>query len=383
MQRHHKILHIITGLSTGGAENALYNLLKGGLCEKYQNLIISLKDHGTMSDPIKRLGIPTISLGLSTKTPNIPSLLKLYNQTRLFQPDIIQGWMYHGNLTSIIASFVLRPKPILIWNVRHSIYNLFDEKIMTRQVIRANCFLSKLPQAIIYNSQIARKQHELLGFCSTKGLVIANGIDISRFSFSLTARKRIRNELAIPMSAVVIGHVARFHPVKDHSTFLKAAVHLAKQYPNLYFILCGRNVERRNKALTKFVPKKLMGRFRLLGERSDIEALMSSMDIFSSSSYGEGWPNVIGEAMAIGLPCVATNVGDAANIIGNTGIIVAPRDHKALVCAINSLLTMPKQRLIDLGNRARFRIEKKYKLPMITKQYIDLYDHLIRKKTSN
>ena len=375
-----RILHVINDLSTGGAEKKLYNLLRHGFAERFSCHVISLSDEGTIGPQIETIGVPVTALGISRGWQTLSGMIKLYRLVKSFKPDLIQGWMYHGNLAATLACAFAPKKTVLAWNIRHSLYDLRHENILTRQVIRVNRFCSRGPSLILYNSRLSRSQHEAFGFAADNGLVIPNGIDTSRFVFSAAARQRIRAELGIPIHALVVGHVARLHPMKDHSLFLKAAVHLAMKHPDLHFVLSGRGVERHNKTLSGFIPGEFVNRFHLLGERGDIPALMSAMDVFSSSSYGEGWPNVIGEAMAVRLPCVATDVGDSALIVGDTGVIVPPYDEQIFSAGIEWLLSLSYEERCLLGARARTRIEKNYRLDIIIEQYTELYEQLVKKE---
>ncbi len=378
-----KVVHIINGLATGGAERALYNLLHGGLAEHFNSHTISLIDEGTMGPQFRALGVPVATLGMRGGRPSLSGLIKLRRVVREFQPEIIQGWMYHGNLAATLACTLALGRPVLAWNIRHSLYDLGHEKPMTRQVIRANRFFSSAPDALLYNSRLSREQHEDFGFVSRNGQLIPNGIDVQRFCFSSGVRKRVRSELGIPAEAQVVGHVARLHPMKDHPVFLRAAAGLAKRYPETHFLLSGRDVSSENKMLEQLVPTQVRDKFHLLGERGDVHELMSAMDIFClSSAWGEGFPNVLGEAMATGVPCVATDVGDSAIIIGGNGVVVPPQDEKALATGIERLLTMPLEDRRTLGANARARIEANYTLGTIVKQYAALYQKLVREKRS-
>lgn len=376
-----RVVHIITGLATGGAERALYNLLFGGLIDRFDNHVISLSDEGTMGPPIRALGVPVTTLDMFGGWPSLSGLIKLRRVVREFEPEIIQGWMYHGNLAATMARTLVSGSPVLAWNIRHSLYDLGHEKPMTRQVIRANRFLSSAPDALLYNSGLSRKQHEAFGFSSRNGQVIPNGIDTQKFSFSYASRQHVRSELGIPADALVVGHVARLHPMKDHPAFLRAAVRLALRYQETHFLLSGREVSLEDKTLERIIPAQVRHRFHLLGERSDVPDLMSVMDVFSlSSAWGEGFPNVVGEAMATGVPCVATDVGDTAIIIGDTGEVVPPQDEDALFAGIESLLTMPLEERRVLGASSRARIESKYTLRALVEQYAALYENLIQQE---
>lgn len=370
-----KVLHIITGLATGGAERALYNLLQGGLNTKFDSHVISMTDAGTIGPQIKALGVPVTTLNMPAGRPTLAGLLKLRSVVKTLEPDVIQGWMYHGNLAASLARSMLSERVALAWNIRQTLYQLSNEKFLTQQVIRANRFFSKAPDALLYNSCLSRQQHEIFGFASHKGQVIPNGIDLQQFSFSQDARQSIRSELAIPADALLVGHAARLHPMKDHANFLQAAGIIALQQANVHFVLSGRDVSMENSSLRKLIPDSLQDRFHLLGERSDMVDLMSAMDLFClCSAWGEGFPNVLGEAMAVAVPCVATDIGDSALIVGDCGVIVSPRDKAALASGIESLLSLPPTERRLLGERARRRIEDKFTLGAIVEQYAALYN---------
>lgn len=372
-----RVVHIITGLGTGGAERALYNLLQGGLSEEFDSHVISLGDEGTMGVRIEALGVPVSTLGMRSGKPSIASILKLRRLVKTLQPGLIQGWMYHGNLAASLARFFCAGKTSVLWNVRHSLYHIEKEKMLTRQVIRVNRFLSKSVDSLLYNSRLSREQHERFGFAGSHGKVIPNGINCQQFTFSVDARRRIRSELSIPEEALVLGHVARFHPIKDHANFLQAAVLVLEKYPDTHFILSGSGVELHNAEIQRYIPRLQQGQFHLLGERSDIAEVMSAMDILSNSSWGEAFPNVLGEAMAIGIPCVATDVGDSSFIVGDCGVVVPSKDKVALSEGLESLLAMSRLERCALGERARERVKKEFTLVAIVQQYAELYKTII------
>ncbi len=358
----------------------LYKVLSCTDIKKNNIVVISLvESNGEIKNKIKALDIPVYSLGIRRKSVlSFYKLLNLIIMIHRVKPDIIQGWMYHGNLAATLAGIFAIGHPAVVWNIRHSLYDLNYEKRFTRWVIHLNRIFSRSPKAIIYNSNISRQQHEAFGFHSNNSQVIPNGIDHKRFSISALNKQNIRSELDIPSSAVVVGHIARFHPLKDHKGFLQAAVKIAQMKPEIHFVLIGRDISIENKLLTGLIPDAVSEQFHLLGEQKNIPELMNIMDVFClSSAWGEGWPNVLGEAMAAGKPCVATDVGDSKEIVGNTGIIVPPRDAGSLRSGIEELAKMtPEQRRI-LGKKARNRIIEKYDLNMIVDQYASLYSELL------
>lgn len=371
-----RILHIITGLSTGGAERALYNLLSGGLAERFECAVLSLVDEGTMGAPIRALGVPVYTLGIRAGLLAPRAVLRLRSLTQRLRPDVVQGWMYHGNLAASMASHLASNQIALAWNVRHCIYDLGNEKLLTRQVIRANRLLSCRPDAIVYNSKHSREQHELFGFAASRGVLIPNGFDLDILKPDLDVGAAIRSELGLPAGVPVVGHVARFHPMKDHVSFLRAAVEVASRLPKVQFLLVGRDVSPDNPALLGVIPADLLPRFVFTGERLDSTRLMQAMDVIVSSSWSEAFPNVLGEAMASGVPCVTTDVGDSAHVVGETGLVVPPSDPEALTNAILSMLNKGLDDRRRLGRDARCRIKQNFSLDAIVGRYAYLYESL-------
>jgi glycosyltransferase involved in cell wall biosynthesis len=287
--------------------------------------------------------------------------------------------MYHGNLAASMACSMAVKSPILAWNIRQSLYGLNSEKLITRQVIRSNRMLSKRPESIIYNSQVSRLQHEGFGFCSARGVVIPNGFDLDRFGPSVELRHSIRASFEIPMNSRVVGHIARLHPMKDHENFVHAAVIIAADFHDAHFLLVGRGVTPYHDTLQSIVPRDMQPRFHWIGERTDVADLMCAMDVFVLSSWAEGFPNVLGEAMACGVPCVATDVGDSAHLLDEHGRIVPPRDSDSLAAAVSELLCLDPHERVKLGLAARLHVETKYSISAIASQYTAMYSRLVKK----
>lgn len=376
-----RLLHIITGLNTGGAERALCALLAGGLARRFDCAVLSLSDEGTMGAPIAALDVPVYTLGLRAGLPGLGAIWRLRNHLKSLRPDVIQGWMYHGNLAAILATCLAPGCPGLVWNIRQSLYDLGDEKPLTRQVIHANRLLSRQPSAVIYNSRLSREQHERFGISAGKGVVIPNGFDLSRLLPDSEVAAAMRRELQIGAEALVVGHVARFHPMKDHAGFLRAAVEVARRVPQARFLLVGREVSPDNPALAGIIPADLLSRFRFTGERQDVPRVIQSMDVLCSSSWSEAFPNVLGEAMACGVPCVATDVGDNAFIVGETGLVVPPSDSTALAKALSVMLEKSPGERISLGLEARSRVQENYRIDKVVDQYSKVYETFVGAKS--
>lgn len=220
-------------------------------------------------------------------------------------------------------------------------------------------------------------QHAL-GYKPTSYRIIPNGFDLERFRPDPIARQMVRNELHIPHHAPVVGLIARFDPQKNHLGFLQAARYVAEQMPEVHFILAGRNVDPQNPQLSLAVSSlNLANRVHLLGQRHDVPRLMAALDVLAlSSSYGEAFPSVLGEAMACGAPCVVTDVGDSALIVGDTGRVTPPGDMRALAQALVEVLTMPEEERSALGMRARERIAQRFEISKVVAEYERLYEEL-------
>src|SRR6476469_9440547 len=372
------IAFIITGLSLGGAEMMLYKVLSRLDRNQFDPVVVSLKCKGSLGDRISDLGIPVHSIGMKPGVPTLASTWRLIRTVRELNPDLIQGWMYHGNLAAQLAG-IITPQPLpVIWNIRHSLHSLDSEKAGTAAIIKLLAKLSSYPAQILYNSKTSAIQHEELGYKAGKNRIIPNGFDTDLFTPSTEARNSLRTELGIANNIFLIGLMGRYHAVKDHATFLKAAATLLETYSDIHFVLAGREINRENIALQDFIETwGLTERIHLLGERSDMPQITTALDIASSSSYSEAFPNVIGEAMSCGVPCVVTDVGDSAWIVGDTGRVVPPRDPQALANAWKELIDLGSIGRERLGYLARTRIIEHFSLDSVVAQYEALYESLL------
>ena len=373
------ILHIITGLGTGGAERSLLSLVSGGLAEQHQCEVVSLTDEVAFGPKIAALGVPVHCLGMSRGRPTPAALMRLRQFVRTIRPEFIQGWMYHGNMAAYLARLMAIGRPALAWNIRQSLYDISKEKPGTRAVIRASRLVSWQPDLILYNSRVARAQHEAFGYHATKGAVIANGFDTSLWRPDADAREKLREALRLGPNDKLVGFVARYHPMKDIPNFLQAMAALMAADPYLHCCMVGQDAGPENPTLARYFAELPADRLHVLGRRDDIAALMPGFDLCClSSSYGEGFPNVLGEAMASAVPCVATDVGDCRHVIGDTGQIVAASDSIALRRALADMLLMPDDARISLGAKARARIIDHFSLAATVDQYTTLYDSILK-----
>jgi glycosyltransferase involved in cell wall biosynthesis len=370
-----KIVHIITGLSTGGAEMMLYKLLSRINDDEFESEVISLTDDGPIADKIRMLGVPVHALRMKWGKPHPVALIKLSLLLRQRKPDLVQTWMYHSDLIGgLAAKFAGGIKTF--WNIRQGNINLDSNKRSAIWIAKTCAKVSSwLPDKIICCSHAALEFHSTLGYSEEKMLVIPNGFDLDAFQPDHDARKSVCKELGLDEKTYLVGLVARFHPQKDHHNFIRAAELIRKNISSAHFVLCGDAINNENDRLIQWIKQAGLGKcFHLLGIRTDVPHLVAAMDVAISSSLGgEGFPNVVGEAMACAVPCVVTDVGDSALIVGDAGRVVAAKDPEALAAAIIELLQAPPEFREKLGKQARLRVKKNYSLDNIVKEYEAVY----------
>lgn len=369
------VLYITTGLYTGGGERMLYNLLSQINKERFNPVVVSLLDRGTWGDRIAALDIPVRTVNMQRSKPTPAALMRLIKIVRQVKPDLIQGWMYHGNLAALLASIFSLMKIPVVWSIHNCADSLMADNKMTAAVNKLSAWLSQLPANVAFVSRTSKLQHEALGYFPKNTCVIPNGFDTSIFKPSVEARLALRSELGIAHNCFLIGLICRYHPMKDHENFLQAAAILLKDYPDINFVLAGTEVDVNNKNLQPLIQNLGSQQIHLLGERCDMPCLTAALDISSSASaYGEAFPMVVGEAMACGVPCVVTDVGDSGWLVGDTGKIVAPRNPQALANAWKQLIEIGVEARQALGQAARSRVIECFDLEVIANQYEKLYE---------
>ncbi|MBN1312455.1 MAG: glycosyltransferase [Anaerolineae bacterium] len=365
-----KIIHLITDLDTGGAEMMLVKLLSHMDSERFTNVVISLTDRGTLGDCIDALGVPILTLGMRHGLPDPRGIGRLVKLLRQEKPDILQTWLYHADLLGTISARLARV-PVLCWNIRCSDMDMRHYSRLSRLVLQILARLSRQPDVVIVNSQAGRQLHEERGYSPRRWETIPNGFDLERFRPNPNAYQALRAELALLPHTLLIGLIARYDPMKDQRMFLQAARQLIDERDDVHFVLAGKDID----LLSGMVDAMELGLYvHLLGERGDIPNLMAALDVLSlSSAFGEGFPNVVGEAMACGVPCVVTDVGDTANIVGETGFVVPPRDPGKMADTWQHLLAMSVEERQALGQSARRRVEKLFSIQAVVRRYEVLY----------
>ena len=365
------ILHLITGLETGGAERMLARLVARIDRDRFPSFVVSMTGVGVIGAAISDAGVRLHTLDMRRGWPDPRAILRLRRIMRELRPAILQTWLYHADLLGLSAR-QLGFAPRLVWNLRCT------ESSGSPMVRRILSRASRVPDAVIVNSHAGQRFHESVGYRPQHWVHIPNGFDAAGLHLDPEARPRRRSELGIAEDADAILLPARYDPMKDHATFLAAAARLATVRPEAIFALAGGGIDTRNRTLMAAIAEHELGdRVVLLGERADLDMLYPAFDLVTlSSAYGEGFPNVLGEAMACGIPCVATDIGDSAAIIGDTGMTVPPRDPKALAAAWQRLLALGREERTALGARARDRILREYDLDGIVRRYEALYEKI-------
>jgi glycosyltransferase involved in cell wall biosynthesis len=375
------VLHIINDLSVGGAEMMLYKLLSEMDGGRFNGSVISLKNGGALSKRIAALGVPVYTLKMEQALPTPASIWRLIRLSQHLRPDVIQGWMFHGNLAALLAGVFTPMRVPVLWNIRQSLYSLDYEKPATAKLIKLGARLSHKPAGIIYNSRTSAAQHAAFGYSSDRAIVIYNGFDTKRFVPSTDARLSVRSELGLKEETMLIGLISRYHAVKNHANFLHAAALLKREYPQAHFVLAGRGINRDNQHLQKLIQQSgLIEDVHLLGERQDIARIIAALDVAASASNAEGFPNVIGEAMACAVPCVVTDVSDLSWIIKGAGLIVPKNSPAAMARAFAEMLELDIEGRRALGCAGRARVMEHFRLDSIAAQYGAYYESVVSQR---
>ena len=372
------IVHIIAALNVGGTEMMLYKLLPRMRRGRFENIVLTLKEKGSLSKDFESQNIRVYNVGGMGGVLRISALIRSLKILRQINPDLIQGWLAHGNLIASLASAFLPYRLSTLWNVRYTARPKGETRRSILFIIKLLSILSFLPQKIVFNSKAGADDHCRMGYRSDKSCIIPNGFDTKLFSPSEKNRSCVRSELNISEEAILIGLIGRFDPLKDHRCFLKAGEKLLSNKREIYFLLAGREVDWQNRHLEQLIEKLGMSeKVFLLGERKDVPRITAAFDIATCSSLAEGFPNVIGEAMSCGIPCVVTDVGDSAWLVGDSGMVVPPRNHEALCKAWLKLIRMGSAERRILGEKARKRIENHFSIQKVVKKYEQLYEEQV------
>lgn len=372
-----RVLHVITALGVGGAERMLLKLLGAPALSGVEQRVVALLPGGPLAEAMRATGATVDVLNFLGGLPVLAGTVRLAQLARAWRPDVLHGWMYHGNLGASCAQTALSGRVPLLWGIRQSLPSLQGENAFARAAIHLGRAASSRPQRLLFNSHTSLRQHQDFGFDVRRAQHLPNGFDTTVFAPDEAARAHWRTAWGAGDDDVVFGLMARHHPTKDHGGFLQAAQRVHAARPGVHFVLAGTGVDGANAALAQDIAAAGLGaRVHLLGERSDVAAVMAGLDVAVSSSRAEAFSNAIGEAMSCALPCVVTDVGDSALIIGNGGHVVPPGAPEALAAAMLDMAALGAPGRAALGEQARARVVAEFSLDAVAGRHLALYTGL-------
>ncbi|WP_342131691.1 glycosyltransferase [Hydrogenophaga sp. OTU3427] len=374
-----RIAFIITGLGTGGAEMMLLKVLTHLDRSRFEPHVIALAPLGDMAQRIAALNVPVQSINMRRSVLALWHIGRLIRMLKVLRPDVVHTWMYHADLVGGLAARMAGVRAVG-WCIRNSDLGPQTTSRSTRMVVWLCARLSRwLPTRILCCSEAATTIHVQLGYAAHKMQVIPNGFDLTLFRPDVVARLELRNTLVIRTESPVIGLIGRYHPQKNHYGFIDAAAIVIASRPETQFVMAGTGVETTNTILLeKIKAAGLEHHMHMLGNWANVPALMNVLDVLvSASTYGEAFPNVLGEAMACGVPVVTTDVGDSAYIVGDTGLVVTDNTPAQLAAGIQRMLELAPSARAALGARARDRVLTHFDIHGVTRQYEQFYEDIL------
>lgn len=373
------VLHVIVGLEVGGAEMVLSRLIKDAAAHSktYQHAVVSLTSVGVLGRQLRAEGFDVHELRMTGPASMPLALARLWGLMRRVRPDIVQTWMYHADLLGGLAARLAGIKR-LIWGIRATEVYASDRGLTNKLRWLCARLSHLLPAVIVCAADASRQRHVDLGYRADRMVVVNNGFDLDALHAPREAVQALRGNWGLVEGAPVLGCVGRFNPEKDPRNFVQAAALLAPRFPDLRFVMVGRDCDRHNAALMRWIDAlQLRERFVLAGERRDIPVCLALMDVFCLPSRTEGFPNVVGEAMAMGKPCVVTDVGDASLLLDGHGIVVPRENPEALAEGAAQLLQLSEAQRDAIGARGRARIEAEFSIERCRQRLESIYSNLM------
>ncbi len=371
------VVHLITGLGQGGAERALLALVRAMDDERFTNIVVPMTGGGKLEGAFRESGIRVESLGMRGAVSLPAAYFALRRLLDHEKVDLLQSWMYHADLLGTVALFGRKERPPQLWNIRASTLERNDHAGSLFAIIGLLARLSKRPAAVVANAAAGVSWHTEAGYLPRRWAPIPNGIDTVRLAPDGESRQAMRASWGVGESDVVVGMVARVHPMKDFPLLIEAACKTVEKRPNARFVIVGEGTEAGGPLDDLVEKSRLDDRLIRLGGRSDVERVYHGFDLATSTSYSEGFPNVVAEAMACGVTCVATDAGETATIIGDTGVVTPVRNVDALTAAYIGAIDQGNDARRDAGGRARQRIVDHFSVEQMARRYETLYEEIL------
>ena len=367
-----KIVHIISGLKSGGAERSLFNICNSNISDYFIQSVICLGDKAIYGDKLEELGVEVYYLNFKNNN-KLFAFINFKNIIKKISPDIVQGWMTHGNFASVLAYFILSGRPSLFWNIRQTVYKLKHEYILTRFLFLSNILLSRIPNGIISNANISIKQLIKFGYKNDSFILIPNGFDTNYWKPDHNLRQIERNKLKFNENDFVLGYVGRYHPMKNIKLLLEAFHKLSQQNSKIKLVIVGQNLNNYNikeKSIIDMIPQN---QILIIDNTEDVKKYYNIFDLLIlCSAWGEGFPNVLGEAMSSELCCISTPVGDTPDILEDVGYLVPLDDVDFLIEKVKNCMDNPED-LNKLGRKARIKILNQYSMEKTINTYLNIY----------
>jgi glycosyltransferase involved in cell wall biosynthesis len=366
-------MHIIGSLEIGGAETMLCKLVEAADRQRIEHIVVSLLPLDVLQHRLAATGAEVLSLNMPRNRLILSDICRLAKLIKKRKPDLVHTWMYISDVIGGLAARLTGKIPV-IFSIRHGRFIVASTRtILLARVVALLAHL--IPARIITCSSAAGDIHRQIGYPSKLIRVIPNGFVINDHT---SLQGKLRSHLGVNPAAMLVGIIGRYAPGKDYQNFITAAAIVKKQIPAAEFIMCGKGVEKSNAALFAAIGAAgLCDCVHLLGRQMNTAWILADLSLLVSSSASEAFANVIGEAMASGIPCVTTDVGDSAHIVGNTGIIVPPHDPEALAQGMLQMLRKPSAELKQMGMLARERMMQMFSLPAVARRYENIYFEVV------
>lgn len=369
-----KVAHIINSLGIGGAEMTLANLIGANSAGELTELIIALKESPGGTVDLSAVKSEVIVLEFDGFLGAISSFRLLRKIIREFQPDVIQGWMYQGSLFATFTKVLFAKRARLIWNIRHGLDAYPKEPAARKFLIRMLAAISKLTQKIVFNSARCLEQHKSVGFDLGRSIIVENGVRIFEKPKGVNPILSLWPERF--RKSQVIGTVARNHVDKGYDLFFKVARTALQEHPDIVFMIVGRDMDYASDVFVRNIPDALREKFIFCGELADPMLALTLFDVYLMTSQREAFPNALVEAMSLGLPCVAVDVGGAEHILSGTGIIAESYSPESVYAALKKVIVLGRREKEEIGLAAKLRVEQSFTLARMAERYRDLYTTL-------
>lgn len=357
-----RLIFLVRSLDAGGAERQLTQLVRGLDKKRFDITVLTFYGGGELWDDVASLSnVKLVSLEKKGRWDLVSFWQRLIQQIKVLQPHVIHAYLGVANELALVSGKVAGSK--VVWGLRASNMDFSKYDWLQGATFHIGAFFSRWADLIIVNSS-AGQRHYLANRYSKRAMItVSNGINCDKFYPCANLGRQVRNQWGIAQDRVLIGMVARLDPMKDHITFLQAAARLLKQRDDIWFVCVGNGEAGYKQGLMQWVVDLGIGEHVIwAGSRRDITAVYNSFDIAVLASKTEGFPNVVGEAMACGIPCVATDVGDASVIVGSSKQVVPAQDPEALAEAIVWILNLSDDERKQVGENGRLRIIENFSL---------------------